>query len=94
MKGELENKEMERPPSNKQSPRIFSYDSVTTKECEGEKNILLTLGTSKLLSRLLEEDTRSMDLAEGYSQITQNIPFKLTMGPFISTIFCRLFPPT
>lgn len=88
MKGELENKEMERPPSNKQSPRIFSYDSVTTKEWEGEKNILLTLGTSKLLSRLLEEETRRMDLAEGYSQITQNIPFKPTMGPFISTIFC------
>lgn len=50
MKGEFENKEMERPPSNKQSPRIFSYDSVTTKECEGEKKHPTDPWDSKLLS--------------------------------------------
>lgn len=37
MKVEIEDKEMEKPPSSKGSSRIFSYDSMTTKEWEGGK---------------------------------------------------------
>lgn len=81
---------MERPPSRKEISRIFSYDSMTTKEWEGGKNGLLTLGTSKLLSRRRKKKkkARKVDLVEGNSQITQTISFKSTMGPFISTILC------
>lgn len=89
LKTEIENKEMEGPPRGKESPRIFSCASMTTRVQEGEEKSYWPLGPPNSHPGTREKRARRMDLVEGNSQIIQNIPFKSTTGPFISTIFCR-----